>query len=68
MESTNRVRGIAHDKNVAKITLLGLPDQPGIAANIFTTIGPLSFTIAQNISKATNDETESFNFRLGTSF
>ena len=40
----------------------------GLSANVFTTIGPLSFTLAQDISKATNDETETFNFRLGTSF
>ena len=40
----------------------------GIGANVFTTIGPLSFTIAQDISKASTDETETFNFRLGTSF
>jgi len=40
----------------------------GISANVFTTIGPLSFTLAQDLTKATNDETESFNFRLGTSF
>ena len=40
----------------------------GLSANVFTTIGPLSFTVAQDISKATNDETETFNFRLGTSF
>ena len=40
----------------------------GISANIFTTIGPLSFTMAQDLSKATNDQTEAFNFRLGTSF
>ena len=40
----------------------------GISANMFTTIGPLTFTIAQDISKASTDETESFNFRLGTSF
>ena len=40
----------------------------GISANIFTTIGPLSFTVAQSITQATNDETETFNFRLGTSF
>ena len=40
----------------------------GLSANIFTTIGPLSFTMAQDISKADNDETETFNFRLGTSF
>ena len=40
----------------------------GIATNIYTTIGPLSFTLAQDLSKAENDETETFNFRLGTSF
>ena len=40
----------------------------GISANMFTTVGPLSFTFAQDITKSTNDETESFNFRLGTSF
>ena len=40
----------------------------GVAANIFTTIGPMSFTLAQDITKASTDKTESFNFRLGTSF
>ena len=40
----------------------------GVAANIFTTIGPLSFTVAQSLSKASKDETQTFNFRLGTSF
>ena len=40
----------------------------GVSANVFTTIGPLSFTVAQDLSKASTDETETFNFRLGTSF
>ena len=40
----------------------------GISANVFTTVGPLSFTLAQAISKASDDQTQSFNFRLGTSF
>ena len=40
----------------------------GLSANIFTTIGPLSFTMAQDLSQANNDQTETFNFRLGTSF
>jgi len=40
----------------------------GLSANVFTPIGPLSFTLAQSITQATNDETETFNFRLGTSF
>ena len=40
----------------------------GVSANVFTTIGPLSFTLAEDISKAINDETQTFSFRLGTSF
>jgi len=40
----------------------------GVSANVFTTVGPLSFTLAQDITKAAGDETETFNFRLGTSF
>jgi aspartate kinase len=35
MEEFKRVRGIAHDLDVAKITLQGVPDQPGIAASVF---------------------------------
>jgi len=35
MESFNRVRGIPHDLDVAKITLRGVPDRPGIAAHVF---------------------------------
>jgi len=31
-------------------------------------LGPMSFIFSQNITKANTDSTESFNFRLGTSF
>ena len=40
----------------------------GVSANVFTTIGPMSFTLAHDLSKAVNDETQAFNFQLGTSF
>ena len=40
----------------------------GIGANVYTTIGPLSFVLAQSITTSSQDETEMFNFRLGTSF
>ena len=40
----------------------------GVSANVFTTIGPLSFTVAQDVSSASSDETETFNFNIGTSF
>ena len=40
----------------------------GINASWSSPLGPMTFVISQNISKASTDETESFNFRLGTSF
>jgi aspartate kinase len=51
METRNRVRGIAHDKNVAKITVLGVPDRPGISATIFEPLAEKGIsvdTIVQN--------------------
>src|SRR4030067_1711012 len=53
MEVRNKVRSIAHDLDVAKVTVVGVPDRPGIAASIF---GPLAEagvsvdTIVQNAS------------------
>jgi outer membrane protein insertion porin family len=40
----------------------------GVSANVFTLVGPLTFTLAQDISKSSTDNTEAFSFRLGTSF
>jgi aspartate kinase len=39
VEQRNKVRGLAHDRNVAKITLLAVPDRPGVARGVF---GPLA--------------------------
>ncbi len=47
------VRGIALDKNQAKITLVGVPDKPGVAAKIFKALGDATVNvdmIVQNIS------------------
>ena len=53
MEVRNKVRGIAHDTNVAKITIVGVPDHPGIAAAIFEPLAKANIsvdTIVQNAS------------------
>src|SRR5512135_1894368 len=47
------VRGVSLDKNQAKVTLVGVPDKPGIAARIFKVIGDANVNvdmIVQNIS------------------
>jgi aspartate kinase len=53
MEVRNRVRGIAHDVDVAKITVVAVPDRPGIASAIFEPLAKASIsvdTIVQNAS------------------
>ena len=40
----------------------------GIVTDWISPIGPMSFVLAQNLSKATTDITETFNFKLGTTF
>ena len=52
MEDRNRVRGVAHESNVAKITVRGVPDRPGIAAALFEPLGAASISvdvIVQNV-------------------
>lgn len=47
------VSGIAHDVNQAKITVLGVPDRPGIAARLFKAIADANIVvdmIVQNVS------------------
>ena len=53
METRKKVTGVAYDLNVAKITVYGVPDQPGIAAGLFEPLaqGGVSVdTIVQNTS------------------
>ena len=40
----------------------------GLAANWYTPVGPLTFSFAHPITKASTDKTEGFRFNLGTSF
>ena len=40
----------------------------GLAMDWHTPIGPLTFTFAQPLTKASTDKTESFRFNLGTTF
>ncbi len=53
MEQGNKVRGIAHQEHVSKVTVRGVPDQPGIAARIFEPLAEAGIsvdTIVQNAS------------------
>ena len=40
----------------------------GVNTNWISPIGPMTFVLSQNLSKASTDVTETFNFQLGTTF
>jgi aspartate kinase len=50
------VRGVALDKNQAKLTVVGVPDKPGMAARIFKSLAEAAISvdmIVQNVSHGT---------------
>jgi aspartate kinase len=52
VEQRNKVRGLAHDRNVAKVTLVEVPDRPGVAAIVFQPLAEAGINvdmIVQNI-------------------
>jgi aspartate kinase len=47
------ITGVAHDRSEAKITIVGVPDEPGVAATIFETVARAESNIdmiVQNVS------------------
>ena len=64
------VRGVALDKNQAKVTLVGVPDQPGMAARVFSTLAGASINIdmiVQNISHGTATPATDLSFTVDKS-
>jgi aspartate kinase len=61
------VRGVSLDKNQAKVTLVGVPDKPGVAARIFKAIGDANINvdmIVQNISHGTGTPATDLSFTV----
>ncbi|CAB4766410.1 unannotated protein [freshwater metagenome] len=53
--------GVAHDRSEAKITIVGVPDRPGVAAAIFRSLADAAINldmIVQNVSAAATGRTD----------
>ena len=53
MEIANKVSGVTYQKGIARITVRGIPDRPGIAASVFAPLSMANIsvdTIVQNAS------------------
>ena len=63
-EIRNRVRGIATDTNVAKITMLGVKDRPGIAASLFEPLADADVSVDVIVQNAGEDGTTDMTFTV----
>ena len=63
-EIRNRVRGIATDTNVAKITVLGVIDRPGIAASLFEPLAEADISVDVIVQNASVDGTTDMTFTV----
>ncbi len=64
MEERNRVRGIIHDLDVAKITVVGIPDRPGIAASIFESLARAGISVDTIVQNASIDNITDLTFTV----
>ena len=66
IDYSKTITGVAYSKNDAKITLLGVQDKPGIAADIFEPLGKSSINVdmvIQNISPNGNETDLTFTIK-----
>lgn len=64
MEGFNRVRGIAHDMDVAKVTLRHVPDRPGVAAEIFEPLADAHLSVDTIVQNASEDNLTDLTFTI----
>ncbi|MEA2640788.1 MAG: aspartate kinase [Chloroflexota bacterium] len=65
MEVRKHVRGIAHDTNVAKITVAGVPDHPGIAYALFAPLAEAGVSVDVIVQSASIAGEAEISFTVG---
>lgn len=58
------VSGVAYDKNEAKIAVLGVPDKPGIAAQILTPLSDAAISVDMIVQNVSHDGLTDFTFTV----
>lgn len=64
LEERNRVRAIAHDSDVAKVTVRGVPDKPGIAADLFEPLAVAGISVDTIVQNASADKLTDLTFTM----
>jgi len=64
MEVRSKVRGVTHDLDVAKVTVVGVPDRPGIAAAIFEPLANAGINVDTVVQNASIDNITDLTFTV----
>jgi aspartate kinase len=67
VEQFKKVRGIAQDLNVAKLTIRGVPDKPGIAAAIFEPLTEAHVSVDTIVQNASEENLTDLTFTISRS-
>ena len=64
MELRDKVRGVALDRKVAKVTLVGVPDQPGIARGVFDPLAAAGVSVDMIVQNVGHEGTTDLSFTI----
>lgn len=64
MELRDKVRGVALDRKVAKVTLVGVPDQPGIARGVFDPLAAAGISVDMIVQNVGHEGTTDLSFTI----
>jgi aspartate kinase len=66
MEDRNRVRGVAHEEHVARLSVVGVPDRPGIAAAIFAPLAEADIAADVIVQTASHEGVTDLSFTVSS--
>jgi aspartate kinase len=64
LEGRNRVRAIAHDTDVGRITIVGVPDRPGIAYAVFQPLEEQAINVDVIVQNVSHDNVTDISFTV----
>ena len=62
VEKRNKVRGLAADTKVAKVTMVAVPDKPGIARSVFDPLSVSNINVDMIVQNVSHDGTTDLSF------
>ena len=65
MEVRNKVRGVAYERDVARITVRAVPDRPGIAAALFEPLTAANVSVDTIVQNASAERMTDVSFTVG---